>query len=185
MTTLLSNNELTVLNENLDLFSDTPVAKATKTSHQNNKTAPTTNTKTTNPRRSAPTATKTTPSPPNTPLKLLAIKAKNPTEALQKLIERGSTVIDYAIEKRDPALKNLALTLLDQRLELQQNTLRLHWVLAEDPRNIIEIEDWDCVEFAITQAWFEEEKRRIRELKGSAYVDACTQIAKKLDRHKA
>lgn len=114
----------------------------------------------------------------NSPLKLLAVRAKNSTEALFQLKQMGSNPIDYAMEKRDPALKNFALALLDLGLEFRSGDKLLHWVLAEDNRTTTEIETWDCVELAMTQAWFEEEKKKIRELKGVTYIDACAKLAK-------
>ncbi|MGH1371509.1 MAG: hypothetical protein ACRBBW_05710 [Cellvibrionaceae bacterium] len=184
MTTTLSNNELTVLDENLDLFSDSSATPKPTKPRRRKKPRQTTNSKNESKVRATaakplPIATeKATCSPPNTRSKLLAVRAKNSADALSKLGAKGSRVIDYAMEKRDPALKNFALALLDQGLEFRQDKQLLYWTLIDDERTTQDIENWEFVELAITQSWFEEEKRKIRELKGIAYIDACTKLAR-------
>lgn len=207
MTKPLSDNELTALEENLDLFDSR---------HQND--AATEHKPTPKTQRSIPTKaataksqitaknfeifdtdcpqtgmTKTSkeskpnPSPEtrspveNTSLKLLAVRGKSACEAASKLSGKGATVVDYSIDKRDPALRNFALALLDRGLEFRLKEQLVHWVLINDNRPATEIEQWKSIELVISQIWFEEEKKKIRELKGIAYIDACTQLAECFD----
>lgn len=207
MTKSLSDNELTTLKENLDLFdpkhqNDAAIERKLKRKTQRptpKKTATTKSQTTTqsfeifdadcpksdtavNPKKPKPENPSETASlTVDSSMKLLATRGKNAAEAASKLTARGVTVIDYSIDKRDPALRNFALALLDRGLEFRIEGQLVHWVLINDSRATTEIQQWKSIELAISQIWFDEEKRKIRELKGIAYIDACTKLAEHFD----
>lgn len=120
----------------------------------------------------------TTPSPLS--VKYLAVRAASGTAAKDFLESRNARVIDYALEKRDPALRNISESLLDLGMEYWINDQTIHWVLIEDSLTSEEHQANDRIEIAFYADWFAAEKKRIRQLRGAAYLDACSLVAQKL-----
>ena len=93
---------------------------------------------------------------------------------------QNANVINYALEKRDPALKNLAEALYEKGLEYSINGCNLYWFHIDDTREPSYYLNLREVEFAFTRKWFELEKARIRGYSGLQYIDACADIANNL-----
>lgn len=91
-----------------------------------------------------------------------------------------ATVINYSLEKRDPALRNLTEALYTLGLEYKLGGCALHWFHIDDKREPEYYLNLREVEFAFTTEWFDGEKARIRGLAGFEYIDACADIAKSL-----
>jgi len=130
-----------------------------------------------------PTTHKLTNSAPphlNSPEKLLAVRATSANAAADQLSQLGINVINYSMEKRDPALKNVADALLDLELEFRIENQSLHWVLVDDERQEAQLLECNFIELVLTCAWFDGEKQKIRRLRGRAYIDACTELARQL-----
>lgn len=116
----------------------------------------------------------------SSPEKYLAVRAASSTSAKELLENEGAHVINYALEKRDPALRNISDSLLDLGMEYRINNQTIHWLLIEDELCIEDHLSKPYVEIAFSSNWFEKEKERIRQLRGIAYLDACLEIAQKL-----
>ena len=84
------------------------------------------------------------------------------------------------MEKRDPALKNLGEALLDLGLEYKLGSQTLHWLHLKSDQSSAEILQHNAFELVICGRWFEQEKHRIRRLKGIDYIDGCAKIAASL-----
>lgn len=116
----------------------------------------------------------------SSPEKYLAVRAASSTAAKDLLENDGAHVINYALEKRDPALRNVSESLLDLGMEYRINNQTIHWLLIEDELSVEDHLSKPYVEIAFSSNWFEKEKERIRQLRGIAYLDACLEIAQKL-----
>ncbi|WP_439134746.1 hypothetical protein [Pseudomaricurvus sp.] len=190
----LTNNEIQVLQENLDLFGSPLNDADTQTS----KTKRQTNSKARKPNRAKQTTSHVEPATTDmlveiekaTPIpdakadysliKYLAIRATSGSAAKERLENQGAQVINYALEKRDPALRNISDALLNLGLEYRLDNQTIHWVLIEDNLTTEEHRACSHTEIAFYADWFTEEKNRIRQLRGTAYLDACSLIAQKL-----
>lgn len=91
-----------------------------------------------------------------------------------------ATVINYLLEKRDPALRNMTEALYARGLEYKVGGCSLYWFHIDDERDPASYLNLREVEFAFTIEWFEEEKSRIRGLSGFEYIDACAEIASRI-----
>lgn len=93
---------------------------------------------------------------------------------------RGASVIDYNVEKRDLALKNIHQSLLSQKLAFEVDGCRLYWFLIDtndghkDQHYFLTFNE---VELCLPVADFEATKNAIRGLKGMAYLNACDDYA--------
>ena len=96
---------------------------------------------------------------------------------------RGASVIDYHIEKRELALKNIHQALVPQKLAIDIDGCQVYWFLIDSQD---EQKDKDYflrfneVELCIPVADFEVTKNAIRGLKGVAYLNACEDYAAQL-----
>lgn len=91
---------------------------------------------------------------------------------------QNASVVNYALEKRDPALKNITEALYEQGLEYKVGDCRLYWFHIDDEREPDYYLNLREVELAFSREWFEAEKARIRGFSGLEYIDACTAIAR-------
>ncbi len=203
MTKPLTENEASVLQENFDLFGSDNTSNnvALKTRKPRKKSTQTSTTNTPEPLElltdtaqptNNPEGVSQTPSqathksisstPPtiNSPEKLLAVRASSAHAAADQLSQLGINVINYSMEKRDPALKNVADALLDLELEFRIENQSLHWVLVDDERQEAQLLECNFIELVLTCAWFDGEKQKIRRLRGRAYIDACMNLARQL-----
>ncbi len=110
----------------------------------------------------------------------LAVRAKSATTAKDFLESHGIQVENYAMEKRDPTLRNIHEALLDQGLEYRQNDNIIHWALINHDQPPARLLTYDMIEVAFEADWLETHKQSIRRLKGGDYLDACANIARQL-----
>lgn len=89
----------------------------------------------------------------------------------------GATVVNSALEKRDPALKNITEELHNRGLSFDIDGCGLHWFQVEDENPCAFYRNFNEVEVAFDSDWFEAQKARIRGMAGKLYYDACAQIA--------
>lgn len=93
---------------------------------------------------------------------------------------RGAGVIDYHIEKREPALNNIHQTLLSQKLAIEIDGCRVYWFLI-DSNDALKDEQYfltfNEVELCLPVIDFEVTKNAIRGMKGVAYLNACEDYA--------
>lgn len=198
MTKPLTENEMSVLQENLDLFGGGIISKSTspKTPKPRKKSTPLKTVKAPEPlelltiddphhcnRVNATNAATRTVSTEtiNSPEKLLAVRAPSANAAADQLSHQGINVVNYSMEKRDPALKNVADALFNMGLEFRRENQLLHWVLVNDQRREAQLLECSFIELVLTCAWFDDKKQKIRGLKGEAYINACTDLARQLD----
>ncbi len=228
----LSQSELNVLQENLDLFSGAAPAEQAPDSEaaparqarrpviqrdnsRNNGSKPGQGTATTKPRKQAPAkqpqaatagtsarrpqtrtrqpeaahepASASAPPTITTPddsrhysasgRQILGVRCSSATQAREWLITQGISIENYAIEKRDPALRNLAEALLERGVEYRTEGGTLEWFLISSEQPSSELLSLPAVELAFSVDWFENRKAHIRRLKGGDYIDACGAIA--------
>lgn len=207
MTKPLTHNEISVLEENFDLFgspieqlpnlNDQPTnglrhyaGKSAKADEKNSMScgedlfgptvAPT------QPARPAPQQTIDAPAPTKTAAintteesseKYFGLRASSTTKAKEILARYDISIINYALEKRDPALRNLSDALFDSGLEHQINRQSLYWFLIDDDRQCRQLFELGPVEITFCAQWFADQKKRIRPLRGADYINACADIA--------
>ncbi len=90
----------------------------------------------------------------------------------------GATVVNSALEKRDPALKNITEELHNLGLAFEVDGCSLFWFQIEDDHSVEFYLTFNEVEIAFESDWFEEQKSRIRSKAGNQYYDACAEIAR-------
>ncbi len=110
----------------------------------------------------------------------LAIRAASADTGIKQLKEIGVTIENYAMDKREITLKNVADALLDRGLKYRVNQQTLHWVLTESEIDTTALNQQDWIELSINKTWFDTQKLHIRRLKGGAYLDACAKIARQI-----
>lgn len=93
---------------------------------------------------------------------------------------QNANVINYLLEKRDPALRNVTEAMYSLGLEYKVGGCAMFWFHIEDHREPDYYLNLREVEFAFSAEWFDGEKTRIRGLSGFEYIDACEEIAKTL-----
>ncbi len=108
----------------------------------------------------------------------LGIRATSIETGVKQLENTGIAVDNYAMEKREITLKNVADALLDRGLAHRVDQRYLYWVLSSSEIDAPTPEQQKLIEVSINKAWFDAQKRHIRRLKGIAYLDACTSIAR-------
>lgn len=79
-------------------------------------------------------------------------------------------IVDSSVEKKDPALKNLAEGLHDRGLAYGIDGCRIIWLVVEDNHEVNFYRQFNEVEIVFTQAWLEQRKALVRHLSG---VDYC------------
>lgn len=111
---------------------------------------------------------------------LIAVRLRSVYHGKTGFEFRGASVIDYHIEKRDIALKNIHQTLLSQKLAPDIDGCQLYWFLI-DSNDELKDEHYyltfNEVELCLPVADFEVTKNAIRGLKGGAYLNACEEYA--------
>ncbi|MYM62169.1 hypothetical protein [Pseudomaricurvus sp. HS19] len=108
---------------------------------------------------------------------ILGVRSSSAVQAREWLSGQGISIENYAIEKRDPALRNLAEALLDRGVEYRIEGRALEWFLVSSEQPSSELLLLPGVEVAFSVDWFESRKAHIRRLKGGDYIDACGAIA--------
>ena len=78
------------------------------------------------------------------------------------------------MERRDPALRNFIEGFQQRGLEMEVDGCPLHVFLIKDTRDTDYYQPFNEVEACFDADWFEQEKAKIRFLKGMAYHDATT-----------
>ncbi len=106
--------------------------------------------------------------------KYLLFRTRNLRDALWVMNHQASAVINSGMERRDPALRNLIEGMQQRGLEIEVDGCPLHVFLIEDNREPSYYQQFNEVEACFNADWFEEEKAKIRFLKGMAYHDATT-----------
>ncbi|GAB2190738.1 hypothetical protein [Sessilibacter sp. MAH2] len=89
----------------------------------------------------------------------------------------NSTVINAAIEKRDPALKNLVEGLINRGLEYTVDGCDLYWFQIDDDHPISHYAPLNEVEVVFESDWFEQKKESFRHMSGLRYFDASAGLA--------
>ncbi|BFM16859.1 hypothetical protein R50073_30420 [Maricurvus nonylphenolicus] len=112
--------------------------------------------------------------------KYVAVRLKSVHHGLTGFAIQEAKVINYNLEKRDPALKNIIDALLEQGLEYTVNGCGIFWFHIDDERDLAFYESLREVEFAFSTEWLDSKKASIRGYTGMEYVDACAAIAKEL-----
>lgn len=90
----------------------------------------------------------------------------------------GATVVNSALEKRDPALKNITEELHNQGLAFDIDGCSLYWFQIEDDKTCDFYNHFNEVEVVFESDWFDSQKARIRGMAGKMYYDACAEIAR-------
>ena len=140
----------------------------------------TNDTPSTEPARAAPAALASSSDYSATGRQILGVRSTSALQAREWLSAQGVTIENYAIEKRDPALRNLAEALLERGVEFRSEGRALEWFLISSEQPSSELLQLPAVEVAFSVAWFDEQKAHIRRLKGGDYIDACGVIAGRL-----
>ncbi len=112
--------------------------------------------------------------------KYVAVRLKSVHHGLTGFSIQDAKVINYSLEKRDPALKNIMESLLEIGLEFTIDGCAIYWFHIDDDRDLEFYRSLREVEFDFSTQWFEGKKAGIRGYSGMAYVDACAAIAKEL-----
>ena len=86
-------------------------------------------------------------------------------------------MVNYHLEKRDPALRNFTDACLDLGLEYQIDGCNFYWFQIDDEHPVGFYQRFREIELVFTAQWFEEQKTRIRGLAGAEYIDACRELA--------
>ncbi|MAZ87699.1 MAG: hypothetical protein CL693_08635 [Cellvibrionaceae bacterium] len=110
----------------------------------------------------------------------LAIRASSADAGIKQLKELGVGIDNYAMDKREITLKNVADALLDRGLKYRIDQQTIHWVLSDSEIDTQTLKQQDWIELSINKAWFDAQKFRIRRLKGIAYLEACAMIAQQI-----
>lgn len=90
----------------------------------------------------------------------------------------GATVVNAALEKRDPALRNITEELHNLGLAFQLDGCSLFWFQIDDDQSVDFYSKFNEVELAFESDWFDAQKSRIRSMGGKLYYNACADIAK-------
>ena len=114
-------------------------------------------------------------------LKHIAIRLKKAHHAGIAFSIKKASVINSALEKRDPALKNLTEALHSKGMEFTVDGCMLYWYQIEDSRPLSFYAALNEVECVFDSAWFESEKEKIRHLSGVRYYDASAGLAEGFD----
>jgi hypothetical protein len=112
--------------------------------------------------------------------KYIAVRLKSVHHGLTGFSIQEAKVINYSLEKRDPALKNIMESLLELGLEFNIDGCGIYWFHIDDDRDLEFYRSLREVEFVFSTEWLDGKKAGIRGYSGMAYVDACTAIAKEL-----
>ncbi len=114
-------------------------------------------------------------------LKHIALRLRKPHDARIAFTIRKTTIINSALEKRDPALRNLTEGLYANGLEFEVDDCRLYWFQIDDEKTVEFYLSFNEVECAFTSSWLEEQKARFRYMAGIKYYDASSGLAKIFD----
>ncbi|WP_439136335.1 hypothetical protein [Pseudomaricurvus sp.] len=90
----------------------------------------------------------------------------------------GAAVVNSALEKRDPALKNITEELHNLGLVFDIDGCSLFWFQIDDDQTCDFYHRFNEVEVVFESEWFEAQKARIRGMAGTMYYDACAEIAR-------
>lgn len=111
---------------------------------------------------------------------LIAVRLRSVYHGKTGFEFRGASIIDYHIEKRDTALKNIHQSLLSQKMAPAVDGCQLYWFLI-DSNDALKGEHYfltfNEVELCLPVADFEMTKSAIRGFKGVAYLNACEDYA--------
>lgn len=122
----------------------------------------------------------------DTKLKIIAVRLKRfgdaeiAFSANENHIHKRS-LIASRIERRDPALRNLAEGMEKFGLQIRVDGCNLYWLLIEDENTLDYYQRKNEVECVFSYTWFEEFKKSIRYFQGMQYVDKCEQLAKEFE----
>ncbi|GLS25261.1 hypothetical protein [Marinibactrum halimedae] len=89
----------------------------------------------------------------------------------------GARVVNSALDKRDPALKNLTEGLLNRNLEYTIDGCELYWFQIDDDKPVSYYEPMNEVEVVFESDWFEAKKDSFRHMSGMRYFDASAGLA--------
>lgn len=96
---------------------------------------------------------------------------------------QGASVIDYHIEKRDPALRNIHSAVVGSKLETEIDGCQVYWFLINtnnEQNGVDHYLNLNEVELCIPAADFTAFTQSIRGLKGVPYLDACDAFTESL-----
>lgn len=111
---------------------------------------------------------------------LIAVRLRSVYHGKTGFEFRGASVIDYNVEKRDIALKNIHQSLLNQKLAAEVDGCQLYWFLIDSndaQKDELYFLTFNEVELCLPVADLEVTKNAIRGLKGVAYLSACEEYA--------
>ncbi|TQV84018.1 hypothetical protein FKG94_04955 [Exilibacterium tricleocarpae] len=110
-------------------------------------------------------------------LKHIAVRLQKVHHAEIGFSLKNAKLVNAALEKRDPALKNLLEGLNRNGLEYVVDGCDLYWFQIEDERPLSFYASLNEVECVFDSSWFETEKEKIRHLSGVRYFDASAGLA--------
>ncbi|NIB39963.1 hypothetical protein HBA55_10220 [Pseudomaricurvus alkylphenolicus] len=110
--------------------------------------------------------------------KHIAVRLKSYYHAEAGFSHNGATVINGALEKRDPALRNITEELYNQGMAFDVDDCSLFWFQIEDDKPASFYSTFNEVELAFESDWLEEQKSRMRSMGGNMYYNACAEIAR-------
>ncbi len=111
---------------------------------------------------------------------ILWVRSASLSQAKEVIEEKGITIDNYALEKRDPALRNLSATLFAKELSIHAKGEQLYSFLINSEQTSQALHQKEGIEVVFTCEWFELRKSAIRGLKGGDYIDACANLAEEL-----
>lgn len=114
-------------------------------------------------------------------LKHIAVRLRRSSDAQIAFEIRNSNIVNAALEKRDPALRNLTEGLYNNGVQSEVDGCKLFWFQILDDNSPDFYQYFDEVECVFSSAWFDEEKSRIRHFAGVKYYDASSELAKQFE----
>ena len=110
-------------------------------------------------------------------LKHIAVRLQKVHHAEIGFSLKQAKLVNAALEKRDPALKNLLEGLHRRGLEYTVDGCDLYWFQIDDERPLSFYAALNEVECVFDSDWFEAEKEKIRHMSGIRYFDASAGLA--------
>ncbi len=112
--------------------------------------------------------------------KYIALRIRNISDAKAAFRRHSAIVIDSSVDKKDPALKNLAEGLHERGLAYGIGGCRVIWLVIDDARDVKFYQQFNEVEIAFSHEWLEERKSKVRYLSGLDYCEAANSWADEL-----